>query len=49
MILRLCNAVSKKTGYGLDGREVGVRVPVEERFVLLPTSSKPVLGFTRPI
>jgi hypothetical protein len=35
------------TGYGLDDRGVGVRVPVGSR--ILFTSSTPDLGFTQPI
>jgi hypothetical protein len=38
------SSVGIATGYGLDGRGVGVRVQI----FLLSTSSKPVLGSTRP-
>jgi hypothetical protein len=40
------SAVGIATGYGLDGRGVGVRVPVGSRF--FSTSSRPVLGPTQP-
>jgi hypothetical protein len=42
------NAVGIAIGCGLDGREVGVRVPLGARFFLLSTSSRPVLGPTKP-
>jgi hypothetical protein len=42
------SAVRTATGYWLDGREVGVRVPVGARFFLLSTSSRPILGPTKP-
>jgi hypothetical protein len=35
------------TGNGLDGREVGVRVPVGGKIFLLFTLSRPVLGLTQ--
>jgi hypothetical protein len=40
------SAVGIATGYGLDDREVGVRVPVETRF-LLSRASRPALGSTQ--
>jgi hypothetical protein len=36
------------TDYGLDGRGVGVQVPVGGKIFLLSTSSRPVLGPTQP-
>jgi hypothetical protein len=32
----ICSAVDIETGYGLDGRGVGVRVPVRVRFFFSP-------------
>jgi hypothetical protein len=43
----LVRAVGIATGYGLDGRRLGVRVPVFKNF-LFSTSSRPVLGSTQP-
>jgi hypothetical protein len=40
-------AVSIPAGYWLDGRGVGVRVPVRARF-FFSTSATPVLGLTQP-
>jgi hypothetical protein len=40
------NAVGITTGYGLDDRGVGVRVPVGSR--IFSTSSRPALGSTQP-
>jgi hypothetical protein len=48
VITRTVPTVGIATGYGLDGRGVGVRVPVGARFFLLCTSSRPVLGPTQP-
>jgi hypothetical protein len=41
-------AVSIATGYGLDGRGVAIRVPVEIRFFLLSMLSRKVLRPTQP-
>jgi hypothetical protein len=41
-------AVGIATGYGLNGRGVGVRIPVREKYVSFSTSSRPVLGLTQP-
>jgi hypothetical protein len=40
------SAVGIATGYGLDDRNVGVRVPVGSR--IFSTSSRPALGPTQP-
>jgi hypothetical protein len=40
------SVVGIATGYGLDDRGVGVRVPVGSR--IFSTSSKPALGSTQP-
>jgi hypothetical protein len=42
------NVVDIATGYGMDDREVGVRVPVGVKDFLFSTSSRPVLGPTQP-
>jgi hypothetical protein len=36
------------TGYGLDGRGIGVRVDVGAKIFLVSTSCRPVLGPTKP-
>jgi hypothetical protein len=41
-------AIGTATGYELDGRGVGVRVPVGARFVFISTWSRPILGPTQP-
>jgi hypothetical protein len=42
------SAVGIPTGYGLDVRAVGVRIPVGSGFFSISTSSRPTLGFTQP-
>jgi hypothetical protein len=42
------SVVDVATGYGLDKRGVGVRVPLGSRIFLFSTSSIPALGFTQP-
>jgi hypothetical protein len=42
------SAVGIATGYGLEERGVGVRIPVGSR-ILFSKSSRPALGPTRPI
>jgi hypothetical protein len=44
----LDRAVGIATGYGLDDRGVGVRVPVGSRIFLFSASCRPVLGSTQP-
>jgi hypothetical protein len=44
--LNLDSVVGIATGYGLDDRGVGVRVPVGSR--IFSTSSRPALGPTQP-
>jgi hypothetical protein len=48
MVGRRDSAVGIATGYGLNCRGVGVRVPIEAFFFLLPTS-RPALGPTSPL
>jgi hypothetical protein len=40
------SSVGIATGYGLDDRGVGVRVPVGVKNFLFSTSSRPALGLT---
>jgi hypothetical protein len=42
------SAVGIATGYGLDDRRVGVRIPVVAKIFLLSMSARPVLGSTQP-
>jgi hypothetical protein len=42
------NSVGIATDYGLDGRGIGVRVPVASKKFLFSTSSRPTLGPTQP-
>jgi hypothetical protein len=42
------SAVGIATGYGIDGREVGVRVPVESRIFSSPRRPDRLWGFTQP-
>jgi hypothetical protein len=37
------------TGYGLDEREVGVRVPAESKIFSSPRRSRPALGPSQPL
>jgi hypothetical protein len=39
------SAVGVATGYGLDDREVGVRVPLEVNNFYFSMSSRPALGY----
>jgi hypothetical protein len=43
------SAVGIATGYGLDDRGVGVRVPVGSRIFFYSTSSRPALGPMQPL
>jgi hypothetical protein len=42
------SSVGIATSYGLDGRGIGVRVPVVVGIFLFSISSRPALGFTQP-
>jgi hypothetical protein len=48
ILLSLDSAVVIASGYGLDDRGVGFRLPVESRIFLFSTSSSPALGPTQP-
>jgi hypothetical protein len=41
------SSVGIAIGYGLEGRQVGARIPVRSRFFLLSTSCRPVMGPTQ--
>jgi hypothetical protein len=42
------SSVGIATVYGLDGRGIGVRVPIRAVFYVTSSSSRPVLGPTQP-
>jgi hypothetical protein len=44
----LDSVVGIATGYGLNDRGVGVRVPVGSRILFFSTSSRPALGSAQP-